>query len=154
MSQPKQETMTERLTIEKETPEAYKAVYGLSLALNKINITPIQKELIKIRASQLNACAFCINMHTREALKAGESQQRIFLMSAWRETDLFTEEEKAILLLTEEVTLIHKEGVTDATYALLEKFFDTQTIAQMIMSIVLINAWNRIAVSSRMPLEK
>lgn len=140
--------------IDKEAPEAYKAVYGLSLVLDKTTLTPIQKELIKIRASQLNACAFCLNMHTREALKAGESQQRIFLMSAWRETDLFTEEEKAILQLTEEVTLIHQEGVTDATYALLEKFFDTQTIAQMILSIVLINAWNRIAVSSRMPLEK
>lgn len=146
--------MTERLTIEKETPEAYKAVYGLALALNKTNLTPIQKELIKIRASQINSCSFCINMHTREALKIGETQQRIFLLSAWRETDLFSEEEKAILLLTEEVTLIHKEGVTDATYALLQQFFDTQTIAQMIMSIVLINAWNRIAVSSRMPLEK
>lgn len=146
--------MTQRLNIEQEAPEAYKAVYGLALVLNKTSLTPIQKELIKIRASQLNACAFCINMHTREALKIGETQQRIFLMSAWRETELFTEEEKALLLLTEEVTLIHKEGVTDATYALLEKFFDRQTIAQMIMSIVLINAWNRIAVSSRMPLEK
>lgn len=146
--------MTPRLNIEQEAPEAYKAVYGLALALNKTNLTPIQKELIKIRASQINACAFCINMHTREALKIGETQQRIFLLSAWRETDLFTEEEKALLALTEEVTLIHKEGVTDAAYALLEKFFDTQTIAQMIMSIVLINAWNRIAVSSRMPLEK
>ncbi len=140
--------------IDKEAPEAYKAVYGMSLVLDKTTLTSTQKELIKIRASQINACAFCLNMHTREALKAGESQQRIFLMSAWRETDLFTEEEKAILQLTEEVTLIHQKGVTDATYALLEKFFDTQTIAQMIMSIVLINAWNRIAVSSRMPLEK
>jgi AhpD family alkylhydroperoxidase len=140
--------------IDKEAPEAYKAVYGMSLVLDKTTLTSTQKELIKIRASQINACAFCLNMHTREALKAGESQQRIFLMSAWRETDLFTEEEKAILQLTEEVTLIHQEGVTDATYALLQQFFDTQTIAQMILSIVLINAWNRIAVSSRMPLEK
>lgn len=154
MTHQNQETMTQRLTIEKETPEAYKAVYGLALALNHINITPIQKELIKIRASQINSCAFCINMHTREALKLGETQQRIFLISAWRETDLFSEEERAILQLTEEVTLIHQEGLTDATYALAEKFFDTQTISQIIMSIVLINAWNRIAVSSRMPLEK
>lgn len=146
--------MTQRLMIEKEAPEAYKAVYSLSLALNNSSLTPIQKELIKIRASQLNACAFCLNMHTREALKIGETQQRLFLLSAWRETDLFTEEEKAILQLTEEVTLIHQEGVTDATYALLEKYFDSPTIAQMIMSIVLINAWNRIAVSSRMELEK
>lgn len=140
--------------IDKEAPEAYKAVYGLSLALNKTKLSPIQKELIKIRASQINACAFCLNMHTREALKIGETQQRLFLLSAWRETSLFSEEEKALLQLTEEVTLIHKEGVRDSTYALLEKYFDTETIAQMIMSIVLINAWNRIAVSSRMELEK
>lgn len=146
--------MTSRLTIEQETPEAYKAVYGLALALKNINLTPIQKELIKIRASQINNCAFCINMHTKEALAAGESQQRIFLISAWRETDLFTEEERAILQLTEEITLIHQEGLTDATYALAEQFFDTQTISQIIMSIVLINAWNRIAVSSRMELGK
>lgn len=146
--------MKQRFNIEKEVPEAYKAVYGLSLSLNKIGITPIQKELIKIRASQINSCAFCINMHTQEALKIGETQQRIFLISAWRETDLFSEEEKAILLLTEEVTLIHKEGVSDSTYELLEKYFSTQTIAEMVMSIVLINAWNRIAVSSRLPVEK
>lgn len=146
--------MTTRLTIEQETPEAYKAVYGLALALKHINLTPIQKELIKIRASQINHCAFCINMHTKEALAAGESQQRIFLLSAWRETDLFSEEERAILQLTEEITLIHQEGLTDATYALAEQFFDKQTISQIIMSIVLINAWNRIAVSSRMELGK
>lgn len=146
--------MTQRFNIEKEAPEAYKAMYGLVASLNHISITPIQKELIKIRASQINSCSFCINMHTQEALKIGETPQRIFLLSAWRETDLFTEEERAILLLTEEVTLIHKEGVTDATYALAEQFFDAQTISQIIMSIVLINAWNRIAVSSRMELGK
>ncbi len=146
--------MTQRFNIEKEAPEAYKAMYGLVASLNHIGITPIQKELIKIRASQINSCSFCINMHTQEALKIGETPQRIFLLSAWRETGLFTEEEKAILLLTEEVTLIHREGLSDATYALLEKHFSKQSIAEMIMAIVLINSWNRIALSSRMPLGK
>jgi AhpD family alkylhydroperoxidase len=144
--------MTQRFNTEKDAPEAYKAMYGMVASLNKISITPIQKELIKIRASQINCCAFCINMHTKEALKIGETPQRIFLISAWRETDVFTEEEKAILLFTEEVTLIHKEGVSDSTYQLMEKFFSVQTIAEILMSVVLINSWNRIAVTSRLPL--
>ena len=92
-------------------------------------------------------------MHTREALKAGETQQRIFLLDAWRETDLFTDEEKAILALTEEVTLIHKHGVSDEVYQQAKKFFTDDVIAQIIMAIVLINAWNRIAVSTHTPIE-
>lgn len=126
-------------------------MYGLSMSLANSNLTPIQKELIKIRASQINACAFCLNMHTQDALKFGETPQRIFLLNAWRETDLFTVEEKALLALTEEVTLIHQHGVSEETYRQAEQFFDAETIAQIIMSIVVINAWNRIAVSTQLP---
>jgi AhpD family alkylhydroperoxidase len=146
--------MEQRTNIEKAVPEAYKAMYGLSVAVSKSNLTAIQKELIKVRASQINACAFCLNMHTAEALKAGETQQRIFLLSAWREANLFTDEEKAILALTEEVTSIHQHGVSEPVYKEAEKFFDAQTIAQIIMSVVLINAWNRIAVSTQIPIAK
>lgn len=127
---------------------------GLATALSKINLTPIQKELIKIRASQINGCSYCLDMHTRDALKLGETQQRLFVLSAWRETDLFTEEEKALLALVEEVTLIHQKGVTDETYKGAEKFFRAETIAQIIMAIVLINAWNRIAISTHMPIPR
>ena len=105
--------MEQRVKIAEVFPEAFKGMYALSASLSKPGLTPIQKELIKIRASQINQCAFCLNMHTRDALKVGETQQRIFLLNAWRETDLFTEEEKAILALTEEVTLISKHGVRD-----------------------------------------
>lgn len=145
--------MEKRVEIKTALPDAYKAVYALSASLSKTDLTPIQKELIKIRASQINACAFCLNMHTREALKAGETQQRIFLLNAWRETDLFTDEEKAILALTEEVTLIHKHGVSDEVYQQAKKFFTDEIIAQIIMSTVLINSWNRIAVSTHTPIE-
>src|SRR5689334_2794923 len=100
--------MEQRVRIEQAKPEAWKAMYALSVVVNKSKLSPIQKHLIMIRASQINSCAFCINMHTKEALSLGETQQRIFLLSAWRETTLFTEEEKAILALTEEVTLIHQ----------------------------------------------
>lgn len=129
----------------------YKAMYHLSGTILRGSLTPIQKHLIDMRASQLNSCAFCINMHTKEALEAGESQQRIFLLSAWKETDLFTPEEKAMLALVEEVTLIHQHGVTDATYSGAQAFFDEKTIADIIMATVAINGWNRIAVSTQLP---
>ncbi|MCW3123500.1 MAG: carboxymuconolactone decarboxylase family protein [Flavipsychrobacter sp.] len=145
--------MEQRVNIATVMPEAYKGMYALMASTAKSTLTPIQKELIKIRTSQINSCAYCLNMHTRDALKAGETQQRIFLLNAWRETDLFTEEEKAILALTEEVTLINKGGVTDATYKHVGQFFDEATIAQIIMAIVTINAWNRIAVSTKLPID-
>ena len=144
--------MEQRVNIAKTYPEAYKSMYALSASLSKSALTPIQKELIKIRASQINQCAFCLNMHTRDALKYGESQQRIFLLNAWRETDLFTAEEKALLALTEEVTLINQKGVTDASYKQAQQYFSDEQIAQVIMSIVVINAWNRIAVSTLAPI--
>jgi len=146
--------MEQRVSIEKSLPEMYKAVYTLSLAINKSNLTPLQKELIKIRASQINSCAFCLNMHSADALKLGETPQRLFVLSAWRETDLFTPEEKALLALTEEVTLISQHGVSDATYAEASKYFDEVTIGQIIMSTVMINAWNRIGVSTQMRFAK
>lgn len=146
--------MEQRVKIDQVFPEAIKGMMGLVTALSKTNLTPIQKELIKIRASQLNSCAYCLDMHTRDALKYGETPQRLFVLSAWRETDLFTEEEKALLALTEEVTLIHQNGVTDETYKQAEKFFSAETIAQIIMASVLINAWNRIGVSTHMTIPR
>lgn len=141
--------MQKRVNIEKSLPAAYKAMYHLTTAISSSTVTPIQKELIKMRASQINSCAFCINMHTAEALQIGETQQRIFLLSAWRETNLFTPAEKAILAITEEVTLIHQHGVSDETYNRALQYFDEQAIGEIIMFVVVINAWNRIAVSTQ-----
>jgi len=146
--------MEQRVNIEKIQPEAYKAMYSLSAIVRRSSLTTIQKNLIMVRASQLNSCAFCLNMHTRDALKAGETQQRLFLLSAWKETDLFTDEEKSILALTEEVTLIHQDGVRDETYRQAARFFSPEKISEIIMSAVLINAWNRISVSTRKPLDE
>jgi alkylhydroperoxidase family enzyme len=89
-------------------------------------------------------------MHTKDALKNGETIQRIVLLNAWRETELFTAEEKAILAITEEVTLIHDEGLTDATYQKAAALFSADNIAQIIMAVATINAWNRIAISTRL----
>lgn len=142
--------MKQRVNIEQSLPHAYKAMYALSVSLGKSNLTPIQQHLIKIRVSQINSCAFCLNMHTKEALAIGETQQRLFVLSAWKETTLFTPEEKAILALTEEVTLIHAQGVSDETYQQAETFFRAETIGDIIMAAVSMNGWNRIAVSTHM----
>ncbi len=144
--------MEQRVNIEQTQPESWKALYNLAGVLAKSSLSATQRHLITIRASQLNSCAFCINMHTKEAIKAGETSQRIFLLSAWKETDLFTSEEKALLALTEEVTLIHQHGVSDSTYSKVKEFYNEQQIGEIIMFTVMMNAWNRIAVSTQMPL--
>ncbi|MBW4360261.1 carboxymuconolactone decarboxylase family protein [Flavobacterium taihuense] len=142
--------MEKRININEVEPQAYKAMYALEGYLATSQLSKTRKELIKIRASQINGCAFCIDMHTKDALKYGETNQRIFLLNAWRETDLFTEEEKTILAITEEITLIHNHGLSDETYKKAGQVFDQNTIAQIIMEVVTINAWNRIAVSTQL----
>lgn len=146
--------MEKRVNMNEAEPQAIKAMYGLVGYLATTQLSKIQMELIKIRASQINGCAFCIDMHTKDALKYGETQQRIFLLNAWRETDLFTEEEKVLLAMTEEITLIHQHGLSQETYQKAEAFFDKNAIAQIIMAIVTINAWNRIAISTQLEPEK
>lgn len=135
--------------MQKTAPEAYNALLGLEKYIASTSLKPLHKELIKIRASQINGCAFCINMHTAEARKLGETEQRIFLISAWREADYFTEEEQAILALTEEVTLIANH-VKDETYQNAARFFDEKYLAEIIMMIITINAWNRMAITTGM----
>ena len=143
--------MEQRTNIAEMLPSSYKAMYDLSITVNKSTLTPIQKELIKIRASQVNGCAYCLDMHTTDALNAGEKKERIFLLTAWKESDLFSEEEKAMLCIVEEVTLIHNKGLSDATYREAQNFFNEQEIAEIIMTTVVINAWNRIAISTNLP---
>ena len=125
-------------------------MYALEGYLATSQLSKTHKELIKIRASQINGCAFCIDMHTKDALKYGETTQRIFLLNAWRETDLFTEEEKAVLAITEEVTLIHSQGLSDKTYQKAEDILDKNYIAQTIVAVANINAWKRISISTQM----
>lgn len=146
--------MEKRININEVEPQAYKAMYALEGYLATTQLSKTHKELIKIRASQINGCAFCIDMHTKDALKNGETTQRIFLLNVWRETDLFSEEEKLILSITEEVTLIHDKGLSSETYKKAEQFFDKNRIAQIIMAIAIINAWNRIAVSTHLEVGK
>jgi AhpD family alkylhydroperoxidase len=143
--------MNQRLNLEKIEPNAYKAMYGLVKYMGTTQLTATQSNLISIRASQLNGCAFCLDMHTHEARQHGETEQRIYLLNAWRETTLFTPEERALLALTEEVTFISR-GVSDATYQQAVAVLGEQLVAQGIMMAVTINAWNRIAISTHLPL--
>lgn len=135
-------------------PNAYKALVPLETYVQSSLLTKTHKELIKIRASQINGCAFCLDMHTKDAMKFGETPQRIFLLNAWRETDLFTEEEKIILELTEQITLISKGGVTDELYSKAIAAFGENYVAQIIIACVAINSWNRIAISTNKEIAK
>lgn len=140
--------MQKRVNINSAEPAALKAMMGLETYLSNISISKTLKELIKIRASQINGCAYCIDMHTKDALKNGETNQRIFLLNAWKETNgIFTDEERAVLAITEEVTLIQQKGLTDETYEKALQFFNENQIAEIIMAVITINAWNRIALS-------
>ncbi|HEY5391076.1 MAG TPA: carboxymuconolactone decarboxylase family protein [Hanamia sp.] len=139
----------DRISIKDLEPNAYKAMLGLEQYIRNSQISPLLLELIKIRASQINCCAYCIDMHTQEAVKIGETQRRIFALSAWKESPLFTEDERAVLQLTEEITLISKDGVSNETYDKVIKAYGENGIAQIIMQIIIINSWNRIAVSTK-----
>lgn len=147
--------MSARLNIATVDSAAYKAMLGLEGYLQTTSLSHIQKELIKIRASQINGCAFCLDMHTKDAIKYGETPQRIFILSAWREAkELFTEQEQTLLAMTEEITLISQNGLTEETYQKAIAIFDEAQIAQIIMAVITINAWNRIAVSTHLPIAK
>lgn len=141
--------MKPRIVIPTVAPEAYEALVNLEKYNATTSVTPIQKELIKIRASQINGCAFCLNMHTADARKYGETEKRIYLISAWREADVFTEEEKAILALTEQITMITNH-VSNEVYQNAARLFDDKYLAEIIMIIITINSWNRLAIATGM----
>jgi AhpD family alkylhydroperoxidase len=128
-------------------PGAYKALLGLDSFTRSSDIPPLQREMIKIRASQINGCAYCVNLHTKEARKLGETEQRIYLMSVWREApNIFNEEEQLLLEMTEEITLIHQHGLGDELYQKAISLWGEQRTAQVMMAIININSLNRIGV--------
>lgn len=143
--------METRFNMAKVQPAAYKAMIALDDYAASTAVPQLQKEMIKIRASQVNGCAYCVNMHVNDARKHGEVEQRIHLISVWREAgNVFTEEEQLILEITEAVTLISKQGLSDALYEKAIAIMGTEKTAQVIMNIITINAWNRIGVALKM----
>ncbi|WP_436489063.1 carboxymuconolactone decarboxylase family protein [Chitinophaga sp. ARDCPP14] len=141
--------MEARMDVYKLLPGAFNAMMGLQTFVNESGLDKTLTELIKIRASQINGCAFCLNMHTREARQMGETEQRIYALPAWAESPYYTEKERAALALTEAVTLISTSRVPDEVYKAAQAVFTQQEIATITMAIVAINSWNRIAITSR-----
>ncbi|MET9461804.1 carboxymuconolactone decarboxylase family protein [Streptomyces canus] len=143
-----------RVALKKSTPDVSAAMGSLHAAAvsaaHDAKVEPELLELIRIRASQINGCAFCLDMHTKDARAAGETEQRIYALNAWRETPFFTGRERAALALTEAVTLVHDGQVPDAVYAEAAEVFDETQIAALIWAATVINAYNRIAIATRM----
>ncbi|CAM5447988.1 alkyl hydroperoxide reductase AhpD [Streptomyces tanashiensis] len=139
-----------RLPLAERLPEFYRAMIRLETAAAK-DIDPTLYHLIKLRASQVNRCAFCIDMHSKDALAEGESVERIVQLSAWEESrHFYTERELAALALTEAVTVLTDGFVPDEVYARAAAHFDETELARVIAAIVTINAWNRIGVTTRL----
>ncbi|MFJ6543028.1 carboxymuconolactone decarboxylase family protein [Streptomyces sp. NPDC091385] len=139
-----------RLAWTEHAPDVYKAMVRLDIAARQ-GLDPRLLELVKIRASQLNHCAFCLDMHTKDALAAGETVERVVQLSAWDESrHFYTEREAAALELTEAVTVLTEGFVPDEVYARAAKHFDEPELTHLIAAITVINAWNRFAVTTRM----
>lgn len=138
--------MEARLDFMKAAPDGYKAMSGLEVYARR-SIEPVLLELIKIRASQINGCAFCLDMHTKDARAKGETEQRIYTLGAWRETPFFTDRERAALALTEAITLISENHVPDAIYEEAKKHFNEKELVDLVFAIVTINGWNRLAIT-------
>jgi len=145
--------MKERMNINKAEPGIYLAMAASDKKVDSFDLDAKLKELIRIRISQINGCGYCINTHTKDALKLGETTQRLFALSAWWETPFFTEEERAVLKLAEEVTHISNGGVTDQVYTDALHILGEKKLAQAIFVMVTINSWNRIAISMHMVAE-
>jgi len=141
--------MSNRIKIPQADAAAYKAMLALESYIESTPLTTRHKDLIKIRASQINGCAFCLNMHTLDARKAGETEQRIYNIPTWRDTPFFDEQERAVLALTEQVTLISNK-VSDEVYNKAASLFEPAYLAQLIMAIITINAWNRIGITTEL----
>ena len=144
--------MTPRLEFAKASPEAYKAMLALSKYTNECGLEHSLLELVKTRASQINGCAFCLQMHTREARKAGETEERLHLLPAWREAPLYTPRECAALAWTETLTLVTECHAPDAVYEEVRAQFSEEETAKLTLAIAVINSWNRIAVGLRFPI--
>jgi AhpD family alkylhydroperoxidase len=145
--------MKERMNISKNEAGIYQAMAAADQQVDSFALDAKLKELIKVRVSQINGCGYCINYHTKDALKLGETTQRLFALSAWWETPFFTEEERAVLKLAEQVTHISNGGVSDEVYNEALRLLGEKKLAQAIFAIITINGWNRIAISVHMVAE-
>jgi len=138
--------MSERLDFYTASPEAVKAQMAVEIAIGKMGLELSLLELIRLRSSQLNGCAFCVDMHTTDARKAGETERRLHAVAVWRETPFFSERERAALAWTEALTLLSTSHAPDADYALMKAHFSDKEMVNVTLAISSINSWNRLAV--------
>ena len=141
--------MKARLNQYTAAPEMMKAIGALENAVSGSGLEPSLIELVKIRASQINGCAFCLHIHTSDARARGETEARIYLLNAWRDSPLYSERERAALAWTEAVTLVADTHVPDCVFELASSAFDDAELVKLTLLIATINAWNRIAISFR-----
>ncbi|KUJ45960.1 alkylhydroperoxidase [Micromonospora maris] len=138
----------QRMDVAEVAPEAYQSVLGLEKYV-RANVEHTVLELVKLRASMLNGCAYCVDMHSRDAMDAGESHRRLFAVAAWREAPFFDERERTALALTDAVTRLGEHGVPDDVWAAAAKVWPEKALADLVLAIATINVWNRIAVTFR-----
>jgi AhpD family alkylhydroperoxidase len=143
--------MQQRIDYTKASPEASKAMLGLERYVRSCGLEQSLLELVKMRASQINGCAFCLDMHSKDARAAGETEQRLYALNAWRETPFFTDRERAALAWTEAVTLVADTHAPDDVYHQLSEQFSEKEIIDLTLAIVTINGWNRFAIGFRLP---
>jgi AhpD family alkylhydroperoxidase len=141
--------MKPRLASEEVAPGAVKAMYGLETYVRHSGLETSLLELVRLRASQINGCAYCVDMHTKDALAEGESEQRLYAVAVWKEAPFFTPRERAALAWTEAVTLISRDQAPDDVYELARAHFSEKELVDLTMAIVAINGWNRLAIGFR-----
>ena len=137
-----------RVNIQKIQPKAYTALFGLESYLANSTLPVLLQELVRLRASQINGCHFCMGRHTEAARELGETDERLEALANWRTSDLFEKKEQAVLAVTEAVTLIAEQGLPDTLYRMAAEFLSEEEIAQLLVMIATINAWNRIGVAT------
>jgi AhpD family alkylhydroperoxidase len=149
LSQLKEHDMEPRLNFFKSAPEVMKAMTTLEQQIARVSLEKPLVELVRLRASQINGCAYCIDLHAGDARKAGESERRLTALSAWRETPFFSERERAALEWTESLTLVAKRPVSDKVWETVQPQFTATEIVELTLVVTTINAWNRFAIAFR-----
>lgn len=142
--------MKERINLKKLEPAIYQVMDLAEKTMAEFGLDMPLLELMKLRASQLNGCGYCVDLHAREALQAGVPERKVFAVAVWWETPFFTEMERCALKMTEEITLISRDGLTEETFQKALKYFNEKQLAQLIFTVTVTNNWNRLAVSSHM----
>ena len=141
--------MESRIDYKQTSPDGVKAMWGLEHHVHHCGLEPSLLELVKTRASQIIGCAWCIDMHTKDARAAGESEQRLYALNAWRETPFYSERERAALTWTEAVTLVAETRVPDPVYEFARKHFTPPELVNLTLAVIAINGWNRLAIAFR-----